>query len=71
VPPLAGVVAFAITAGLVEVFTDRDWSLSGLEWPEDFVAALVLVCAVTLVYGIAQLLLSGRRRDASTGTQES
>jgi hypothetical protein len=71
VPPLAGIVAFAITAGLVEVFTDRDWSLSGLEWPEDFVAALVLVCAVTLVYGIAQLFRSGRRRDASTGAQES
>ena len=47
--PLVGVALFAATAALVETFTDRDWSLSGLEWPQDFVTAAVLVCLVPVV----------------------
>ena len=69
VPPVAGIIAFALTAILVEAFTDRDWSLSGLEWPEDFVIAILLVCTATLVFGAVQLLRDVRRRE-SAGVQE-
>ena len=69
VAPVAGIMAFALTAILVEAFTDRDWDLSGLEWPEDFVITILLVCAATLVFGAVQVLREIRRRE-SAGVQE-
>jgi peptidoglycan/LPS O-acetylase OafA/YrhL len=60
--PFAGIAAFAATAVLVEAFTDRDWSLSGLEWPADFVTAALLVLMVPLALGGLQLLLNFRAR---------
>ncbi len=60
--PLAGIAAFAATAALVETFTDRDWSLSGFEWPADFLTAALLVCLVPLVLVAVQLVLNTRRR---------
>jgi hypothetical protein len=55
VPSLGGIAVFAVTAALVEAFTDRDWSLSGLEWPADFVTAALLVCLVPLVLWLVSL----------------
>ena len=60
--PFAGIAVFAATAVLVEAVTDRDWSLSGLEWPADFVTAALLVLLVPLVLGGLQLLLNFRAR---------
>jgi hypothetical protein len=60
VPPLAGIAAFALTAALAEAFTDRDWSLSGLEWPEDFATAALLVCLVPLVLWLVSLVTDAR-----------
>jgi hypothetical protein len=57
----AGVVTFAATAGVVEVLTDRDWRLSGFEWPADFLTAAVLACLVPLALGAAQGLLDAKR----------
>jgi hypothetical protein len=54
--PLAGIATFTTTALLVEAFTDRDWSLSGLEWPADFLTAVLLVCLVPLALGLLRLL---------------
>ena len=56
--PLAGIAAFAATAVFAETFTDRDWSLSGLEWPVDFIMAAVLVCLVPLVLGLLRMLVN-------------
>jgi hypothetical protein len=69
VAPVAGIMAFALTAILVEAFTDRDWDLSGLEWPEDFVITILLVCASTLVFGAVQVSREIRRRE-SVGVEE-
>lgn len=59
-----GIAAFWLTASLVEAFTDRDWTLSGMEWPADFVTAGLLVCLVPPVLLGVQLLLNAvaRRR---------
>jgi hypothetical protein len=53
---LGGVAAVALSAGLVEALTDRDWRLSGLEWPADFVTAVFLVLVVAGVVRAAQTL---------------
>ena len=62
--PTAGLAVFAATAVLVETFTDRDWQLSGFEWPTDFMTAGILVLVVSLVFFVVQqlLLLHARRR---------
>jgi hypothetical protein len=60
VPSLGGIAVFAVTAALVEAFTDRDWSLSGLEWPADFVTAALLVCLVPLVLWLVSLATDAR-----------
>ena len=60
--PFAGIAAFAATAALVEAFTDRDWRLSGLEWPADFFTAALLVVMVPLALWGLQLLLNLRAR---------
>lgn len=73
-PPLVGLVAFAATAALVEAFTDRDWSLSGLEWPADFVTAAVLVCLVPVVLSAVSFALRlgrGRMRAADRSGEEA
>jgi peptidoglycan/LPS O-acetylase OafA/YrhL len=59
--PCIGIAAFAATAVLAETFTDRDWSLSGFEWPADFVTAAFLVCLVPLLLHVLQLLLNVRK----------
>jgi peptidoglycan/LPS O-acetylase OafA/YrhL len=60
--PLAGFAAFAVSTVLVEAFTDRDWKLSGFEWPADFItAALLIVLAPVVLWGL-QLLLYMRAR---------
>jgi hypothetical protein len=64
--PFAGIAAFATAAGLVEVFTDRDWSLSGLEWPAGFATATLLVCLVAVVGGVVKTLGDNRHRGTST-----
>jgi hypothetical protein len=63
---LAGIAAFAVAVVLVEAFSDRDWRLSGMEWPTDFVTAALLVFLVPLVLFGLQLLLNVRTklRDA-------
>jgi hypothetical protein len=64
--PLVGVAAFAATATLVETFTDRDWKLSGFEWPADFLTAALLACLVPAVLtGLSALARLGGRM---TGT---
>jgi hypothetical protein len=55
--PLAGVAAFVLIAGLVEAFTDRDWTLNGMEWPADFLTAAVLVLLVPLALGAVRALM--------------
>jgi hypothetical protein len=59
---LTGVAGFALTAALVEAFTDRDWSLSGLEWPADLLTSALLVCLVALGFAAAKALVR-RRAD--------
>jgi peptidoglycan/LPS O-acetylase OafA/YrhL len=55
--PLSGIAAFGVAVSLVEALTDRDWRLSGLEWPADFVTAAVLVCLAPLaLLGFRHLL---------------
>jgi hypothetical protein len=59
---LALVMAFAGAVAIVEATTDRDWTLSGLEWPEDVVTAAGLCCLVLLVYYAVAALLHLRGR---------
>jgi len=66
VAPLVGFAAFAATAALVETFTDRDWRLSGLEWPADFVTAALLACLVPIAFGTLSALARLRSRVAAT-----
>jgi hypothetical protein len=65
---VAGVVAFIATGMGVEASTDRDWSLSGLEWPADLVVAVFLVCLVPLVHRAVDALPE-LRRNAGSGDQ--
>ena len=67
VAPLVGVVTFAATATLVETFTDRDWRLSGFEWPADFLTAALLVCLVPIVLAGLSGLGTLRRRVSGAG----
>lgn len=64
---LAGVAAFAAAAGLVETFSDRDWSLSGFEWPADFATAMGIMALVPLVLNA----LSASTRTGRRGSTDS
>jgi hypothetical protein len=57
---LGGVVAFLVAAALIETFTDRDWRLSALEWPEAVGTAALLVLVTTLLLVAAQHVASRR-----------
>jgi hypothetical protein len=59
--PLAGGAAFAATGAVAEATTDRDWTLSGLEWPADFATAAGLVCLVPIVWSAGRALLQPAR----------
>jgi FkbM family methyltransferase len=65
-PPLVGIAAFAAVAVLAETFTDRDWSLSGLEWPADFVTSVLLVCLVSFGFGLVRLIVDMARNRSTT-----
>jgi peptidoglycan/LPS O-acetylase OafA/YrhL len=60
--PVLGVVAFVASAMLVETFTDRDWKMSGFEWPADFITAALLVLGALVVHWAARQLLTMRAR---------
>jgi FkbM family methyltransferase len=47
---LAGIGSVAASSLAVEVLTDRDWTLSGLEWPETFLLAGVVVSVFAWVF---------------------
>ena len=59
--PLVGVAAFAATGALAETFTDRDWRLSGLEWPTDFATAAGLACLVPVALSALSALVRAAR----------
>jgi len=48
---LLGVLLTALAVAAVEALTDRDWKISGLEWPEDLLASILLVVLTALGYG--------------------
>ena len=56
--PLLGVAAFVASAMLVEAFTDRDWKLSGFEWPADFITAAALVLLAFVAHWAVRQLLN-------------
>jgi hypothetical protein len=60
-PGLGGIGAFAVAAVAIEVAADRDWALSGLEWPAGFVTAVLLVCLVPLLIGRLRASVDKRR----------
>ena len=55
---LLGVALTAIAITSVEALTDRDWRISGLEWPEDFLASILLVVLVVLGFAAFRALTS-------------
>jgi hypothetical protein len=65
VPPLAGIASVAVTAAAVELATDRDWAVRGMEWPTDFLAAAMLVLLVPIVLSMVRAL-TGRHRSQET-----
>ena len=69
--PLAGLGVFAVTAVLVEAFTDRNWSISGMEWPADFLTAALLVCLVPAALWGVQSLLNLRQRRVGRSLRKS
>lgn len=60
-PPVAAVAGLGVTAALVEAVTDRDWSLSGFEWPRDFATAAALASLVPVALRAASAVLPFRR----------
>ena len=58
---VAGIALFPIVALLVEAVTDRDWRLSGMEWPGDFITAVLLVGVVPGLLAIARAGLGWAR----------
>ena len=51
---LIGIALYVVVALLVEAFTDRDWRISGFEWPTDFLTAVLLVVLVAVAVRVVR-----------------
>jgi hypothetical protein len=61
---LLGVALTAVAVATVEALTDRDWAISGLEWPADFLASILLVLLVALGFAASRAVKGAFSFDA-------